>query len=223
MGRATTALLVASGAEVTVTGRSAERLAETAAAIPGVRTEQVDATERPQLDAFFTGLGTFHHLVVCVTGGEGAGPFAELDLANLRRAFEAKTFAHLAIVQAALPRLDPAGSVTLVTAASARSALPGTAGLAAVNGALEAAVPPLAAELAPLRVNAVSPGVVDTPWWNAWPTAARAELFATTAQRLPVARVGQPDEIAAAIMLIITNGFVTGQVLVVDGGASLAR
>ncbi len=145
-------------------------MAQTVAALPAVRGEQVDATDRGQLDALFDRLGEIDHLVVCVSGGAGAGPFAALDLMVLRRAFAAKTFAQLEAVQAALSHLTRAGSVTLVTAASAQAAFPGTAGLAAVNGALEAAVRPLAAELAPLRVNAVSPGVVDTPGGTPGPT-----------------------------------------------------
>jgi NAD(P)-dependent dehydrogenase (short-subunit alcohol dehydrogenase family) len=110
-----------------------------------------------------------------------------------------------------------------VTAASARAALPGTVGLAAVNGALEAAVQPLAAELAPVRVNAVTPGVVDSPLWGALSAADRDDLFARTADALPVQRTGRPDDIAVAIALLIANGFVTGHVLVADGGAHLAR
>lgn len=223
IGRATAALLADQGADVVVAGRSEDKVAQTVAALPAVRGEQVDATDRGQLDALFDRLGEIDHLVVCVSGGFGAGPFAALDLTVLRRAFAAKTFAQLEAVQAALSHLTRAGSVTLVTAASAQAASPGTAGLAAVNGALEAAVPPLAAELAPLRVNAVSPGVIDTPWWNSWPDADRAAFFAQASQRLPTGRTGHPDDIAAAVALLIGNGFITGHVLVVDGGAHLAR
>ena len=222
IGRATAALLAEQGASVTVTGRSAEKLAATARDL-GVGTEQVDATARGELDTLFIRLGAVDHLVVAVSGGAGAGPFATLDLQMLRGAFAAKTFAQLETVQAALPYLAAEGSITLITAGSAQSALPGTTGLAAVNGALEAAVRPLAAELAPQRVNAVSPGVVDTAWWDAVPDRDRAAIFDQTARSLPVGRVGQPADLAAAVAALVTNPFITGHVLVADGGGHLAR
>jgi NAD(P)-dependent dehydrogenase (short-subunit alcohol dehydrogenase family) len=222
IGRATAELLQRQGAEVIVAGRSVDKLAEVAATL-AIRGEPVDATDRAALDALFARLGPVDHLIVCVSGGEGAGPFAGLDLDAVRRAIAAKTLAQLEVVQAALPALRPAGSVTLVTAGSAQAALPGTVGLAAVNGALEAAVRPLATELAPIRVNAVSPGVVDTAWWESMPPAPRGALFADFAARIPLGRVGRPDELAATIMLLITSTYVTGQVLVADGGLHLAR
>ena len=94
-------------------------------------------------------------------------------------------------------------------------------GLAAVNGALEAAVPPLAAELAPRRVNAVSPGVIETAWWDAFPEDARQEALASFAQRALVRRNGRPEDVAHAIVALIENGFVTGVVLPCDGGLRL--
>jgi NAD(P)-dependent dehydrogenase (short-subunit alcohol dehydrogenase family) len=223
IGRATATLLAGQGAEVVVTGRSAQKLADVAAAVPALRTEQVDATDRSALETLFARLGPFDHLVVCVSGGEGAGPFATLDLAALRRAFVAKTFAQLEILQAALPTLRGTGSATLVSAASAQAALPGTVGLAAVNGALEAAVRPLAAELAPLRVNAISPGVVDTAWWDAMPPQQRTAFFTELAARVPVGRIAAPQDIAVTIALLITGRYVTGHTVVADGGLHLAR
>lgn len=222
IGRATAELLHQQGAEVIVTGRSAEKLTTFAAMAP-LRAVQVDATDRTALDSLFAEIGPIDHLVVCVSGGEGAGPFASLDLDSVRRAFAAKTFAQLEVVQAALPTLRSSGSVTLITAGSAQAALPGTVGLAAVNGALEAAIRPLATELAPVRVNAVSPGVVDTAWWGSMPPEQRSAFFADLTSRLPLAHIAHPDEIAATIMLLIGSTYVTGQVIAADGGLHLAR
>src|SRR5207244_4380057 len=105
---------------------------------------------RAELEAFFAGHGAVDHLVVSVSSSLGAGEFATLDLETLHQAFEAKFWAHLQAAQVALPYLTEKGSILFVTAASARAALAGTAGLAAVNGALEQTVPPLATELAPI-------------------------------------------------------------------------
>ena|GEM_PF-1821373 len=108
------------------------------------------------------------------------------------------------------------------TGRSGDAAFPGTAGLAAINGALDAIVPPLAVELAPLRINAVSPGVIDTPWWDRIPEDQRRTLFEGIVSTTPAGRVGRPEDVAAAIVSLATNGFITGVVLDVQGGATLA-
>ncbi|MEU6847018.1 SDR family oxidoreductase [Streptomyces sp. NPDC046716] len=225
IGEATAALFAADGAAVTITGRDRAKLDEAAARIGGkTTTHRMDATDQGDIDAFFTPLSLtapIDHLVVAVSGAAGSGPFAELDLDDLAHGFDAKFWPHLRILKAALPHLTERASVTLITAASARAAFPGTSGLAAINGALEAMIPPLAVELAPRRVNAVSPGVIDTPWWSRVPEEQRKELFAGLAATTPVNRVGRPEEVAQAINSLATNGFITGVVLDCTGGANL--
>jgi len=221
IGEATAALFAAQGEEVVITGRDQARLRAAVERIGRVRGEVVDGTDAVRAAGFFERTGPFDHLVLAMTGAAGAGALATLDLADLRAGLEAKLFAHLTSLKAALPTLRQ--SVTFVSAASARAALPGTAGLAALNGAIEAAVRPLAAELAPIRVNAVSPGVIDTPFWNAMPAEARQAHFRAAAERLPVRRVGRPEDVAGAIAMLARNPFMTGTVLEVDGGLHLAR
>jgi len=114
------------------------------------------------------------------------------------------------------------GSITLISASSARAALPGTVTLAAVNGAIERIVSPLAAELAPVRVNAVSPGAVDTPWWSFLPDDQRQAQFATVGESVPANRVGRPDDVADAVCYLIGASYVTGTILPVDGGFTVA-
>ncbi|MGW2309613.1 SDR family oxidoreductase [Actinomadura luteofluorescens] len=219
IGAATARLFASQGADAVVTGRDAGRLAKAAA--DGLTARRLDAASAEEVAAFFAEDAVYDHLVLALSGGAGAGPIAALDLADLHSGFEAKFWLHLRLVQAALPRLAAGGSVTFVTASSARAALPGTAGLAAINGALEAMVPPLAAELAPLRVNAVSPGVIETPWWDGMPAEQRAAMFAEHAAALPVGRVGRPEDVAQAILLTATNGFITGNVVECNGGLTL--
>ncbi len=223
IGEATARAFAARGAAVTITGRSKERLDQAVRRIGhGVHAAEVDATDREALDAFFAATGTVDHLVLTASpGAVGAGPFAALDEAALRQAFDGKLFAHVKALQAALPRLRPDGSVAIVTAASARAAFPGAAGLTAVNGALESMVAPLALELAPLRVNAVSPGVIDTHWWHAMPADQRQAYFDGVAAITPVRRIGTPDDVADAIVYLAGAGFVTGTVLECSGGSSL--
>jgi NAD(P)-dependent dehydrogenase (short-subunit alcohol dehydrogenase family) len=100
--------------------------------------------------------------------------------------------------------------------------MPGTAGIGAANAAVAALVPILAAELKPIRVNGVSPGVIDTPWWDFLPADQKGPAFAGFAARTPVGRVGQPEDVAQAIAFLVTNGFMSGHVLTCDGGARLA-
>lgn len=110
----------------------------------------------------------------------------------------------------------------MVAAASARAAMSGTVVLAAANGAIERAVSPLAAELAPVRVNVVSPGVVDTPWWSFLPEDERQKQFESLGASVPAGRVGTPTDIADAISYLARATFVTGTILPVDGGFTVA-
>jgi len=149
------------------------------------------------------------------------GPLADLDLNDLRAGFEGKFWPQTVALKQALPLLSASGSVTFITAGSSGAAYPGTAGLAAINGALDAMVPVLAVELAPRRVNAVSPGVIDTPWWDTFAAPARDAVFARFAAQAPVGRIGQASDIADAVRFLIENTFTTGNILKVDGGARL--
>ena len=181
----------------------------------------VDATDRAALDTFFAGIGRFDHLILTLSGGEGGGLFATLDLAGLERGFAAKFWPQLNAIQAALPYITPGGSITLVTAISARIANPGVSGLGAINGALESMIGTLAREVAPTRVNAVSPGVIDTAWWDGAPADFKAQLFEQQAEILPVGRIGQADDVAQVIDMLAGNGFITGTVIPCDGGLHL--
>ena len=222
VGLATVQRLAAAGARVIATGRDPGKLKSALASLgERVSGEAFDGGDRQALDAFFARLGHFDHLVLTLSGGEGAGEFAGLDLAALRRGFEAKFWPQLEAAQASLPALRQGGSITFLTAISARIANPGTAGLGAINGALESMIGTLARELKPSRVNAVSPGVIDTPWWDRFPAEVKANLFRQQAQTLPVGRVGQAGDVAHAIQFLIENPFMTGAVIECDGGMRL--
>ncbi|GAA1938274.1 SDR family oxidoreductase [Kitasatospora viridis] len=223
IGEATAAAFAKDGAEVVITGRDQQRLDAAVARIGGnTKGHAVDAVDQAAVAALFAELGTVDHLVLGVSGSAGSGAFAELDLGELARGFDAKFWPQVRSLQAALPHLRTDGSVTFITAGSSRAAFPGTAGLAAINGALDAMVPPLAVELAPLRVNAVSPGVIDTPWWDRVPEEQRKQLFEGLAAVTPVGRVGRPEDVAQAIQMLAANTFVTGIVLDCNGGTTLA-
>ena len=215
IGLATARLLRQRGATVHVVGRT-ERPVD-----PELIPHWADGGDPGQMAAVVDRAGRIDWLIVALSGAEGAGPIADLDVATLRRAFDGKFWAHLTTIRAALPGLAPTGSITLIGAISARAAMPGTAGLAAINGAVEAMVKPLAAELAPIRVNGVSPGLVDTPWWSGIPAEQRRFYFEQMAAKLPVRRVATAEDVAEVVALAATNPNLTGTVLEADGGARL--
>ena len=218
IGRATAKRFVQEGAIVTVTGRNTEKLRS--AEKEGLIARGVDSGDRAGLDQFFAESGPFDHLVIATSGGKGMGEFAGLSLTALREGFAEKFWPQLETMQAALPYIKPGGSVTLITAISSVTKKPGTAGLAAINGALELMVPILAQELRTIRLNAVSPGLVDTPWWDFIPAENKQATFAQFTAGIPAGRVAQPEEIADVIVFLAGNGYMTGKVIGCDGGMS---
>ena len=217
IGLATAEKLTGEGAEVIVTGRDPDRLAAVGAR--AARAVAVDGTDAEQVAAFFAEVGEFDHLVLAFSAGAHAlKPLSQITADDLDGAFAGKLFGYVTAIQHA----RVTGSVTMVSAASARGAFPGTVVLAAANGAIERMVSPLAAELAPVRVNAVSPGVIDTAWWSFLPEEQRAQQFAAFGGQLPVGRVGRAEEVADAIAYLIGASFVTSTVLSIDGGATVA-
>ncbi|MEV6427317.1 SDR family oxidoreductase [Nocardia sp. NPDC051463] len=222
IGLATARRLLKDGMDVVIAGRNEERLAAALAELGAAATGQrVDARDQADLARLFAEVGPIDHLVVTVTGPSGTTPFREIDAEQLQAHYTGKLMAHTATVQAALPHLTTGGSITLVSSASAGGAMPSTAALAAINSGVEAMVPVLAVELAPLRVNAVAPGVIDTDWWSFLPDDARTEVFDSIAATTPVGRVGSADDVADAIEFLVGNTFTTGIVIRVDGGARL--
>jgi len=222
IGLAAAQQLAALGAAVVVTGRNRERAAQVQKDNPRLKVETVDASSVDALQQFYAAQASIDDLVLCVSGAKGGGAFAGLALADLQEGFERKFFAQFLAAQLALPHLRKDGSLTFISAISARAANPGTAGLAAINGAIEAMVKPLARELRPLRVNAISPGVVETPWWDKVPAGLRDALLRQSAEASLVGRNGSVQELGAAVVFVVSNGFVNGSVLEVDGGLHLA-
>jgi NAD(P)-dependent dehydrogenase (short-subunit alcohol dehydrogenase family) len=223
IGLATASRLLGQGHKVTITGRSEPRLNAAKAQLSGdVAALVLDAADTAGLPAAFSRIGAFDHLVLAAGSGRGAGPLASVDIADVRAGFEEKVFPHFATAQAALPFLAKDGSITFISAVTAQAAMPGTAGLGAANAAVAALVPILAAELRPLRVNGVSPGVIDTPWWNFLADEQKAAAFADFATKTPVGRVGKPDDVAQAIAFLISDSFMSGHTIVCDGGIRLA-
>jgi NAD(P)-dependent dehydrogenase (short-subunit alcohol dehydrogenase family) len=225
MGLAVARRVLAAGAEVVIAGRSQERLraARTSLGEDRVEVATVDIGERPQVAALFVRLPPFDHLVI-TAADLPYGPVMELTETDLMRAVRSKLLGPVFAVQASAGRIKPGGSITFTSGIAARRPMRGGSAAAAINSGLEGLVRALAIELAPLRVNAVSPGWTDTPIWDgmAGMTPERKrEAFVTMAARLPTGRVGRAEDIAEAIVFLMESEFSTGTVLDVDGGHRL--
>jgi NAD(P)-dependent dehydrogenase (short-subunit alcohol dehydrogenase family) len=213
IGLATAQLAAGQGATVIVASSNPESVKRALESLPGTASgEAVDLTDSAAVKAFFSGLEPFDHLVF--TAGEALTllEIDSLDLDKARTAFELRYFAALGAVSAAASKIRPGGSVVLTTGAAGDRPGPGWSVAASICGAIDSAVRALALELAPIRVNAVKPGVVRTPLW-------RGGLdYDETARHLPVQRVGEPEDIASAYVYLMNQPYSTGSIVSVDGG-----
>jgi NAD(P)-dependent dehydrogenase (short-subunit alcohol dehydrogenase family) len=222
MGRALAAELVAQGSEVTVAGRAPAKLDAVRREL-GVRTVAMDLASEQDIERLFATTGKVSHIVTTAADVGGAyQPIAKYDVAAARSAVDSKLIGPLLLAKHGAPMLEPGGSIVFTSGIAAYRPGPRASLLAALNGALASLAAALAVELAPLRVNVVSPGWVDTPIWKDVAGVAAPETLSAMAARLPVGRIGRPQDIAAAIIALLRNGFITGTVLHADGGHRLA-
>lgn len=208
------------GATVVIAGRSRDRLAGAAAALAErVRIEQLDVTREDEVrDLCAVRQAPFDHVVITAAHAY-IRPLAELPLDEVRRVLDAKVVAALAVAKYA--RWPAKGSLTLTAGINQARPLRGVSAVAAANGALVALGRALAVELAPVRVNVLSPGWVDTPIWDAFGPGEKDRMMAAQATKLLTGKVGTPDELGHAAAFLMENPFVTATVLEVDGGHRL--
>lgn len=221
IGLATALAAQAQGAQVIVTGRQAERLAQARALLgAGAQAHALDAADEAGTCAFFDALPALDHLFITagqlVLDAKLAPPTAAL-----RPALDTRFWGAVYAAKYAAPKLRAGGSITFMSGTAAGRPLPGAAVATASCGAVDALARALAVDLAPIRVNSIQPGYTDTPLFDGLFGAQRDEIIAAAGARLPVGRVGRPEEIADAVLFLMKNAFVTGIALVVDGGGLL--
>ncbi len=221
MGFATARMAAAEGAEVVIASRSQEKLQKARAQIQGVvEALTVNVTDEASVKAFFDKVGEFDHLTT--PGSEAAmGSFLELDTAKARAAFDSKFWGQYNAARYGAPMIRAGGSITFFAGIWSQRPVPGSSVVTAINSAIEGLGRALAMELAPVRVNTVSPGIIDTPIWSGMPSEMKEAMFKDIADSLPVKRVGRPEEIAQVVLCLMSNGFATGNTLYIDGGATL--
>jgi NAD(P)-dependent dehydrogenase (short-subunit alcohol dehydrogenase family) len=218
IGLTTAKALVDAGARVIISSRSEEKLEEAKNAIGGdVDAYSLDVTREEDLKRFFENVDAFDHLVFTAVKGAN-GLFLEMDAATARGVFETKFWGQYYAAKYAAPKLGEGGSITLFSGVESQKPIVGLSAIAAVNGAIEALCHSLAVELGPIRVNAVLPAVVDTPLYDRMPPERRKEYLRSFASKLPLKRVGKPEDVAKAVLYLILNDYTTGTVLEVNGG-----
>lgn len=212
------------GAEVVIVSSNAERIQKAVECLGDrgrAQGQAVDVSNEGAVATFFAKLGGFDHLVFTAGDSLHLHDLAATDLEQARRAFELRYWAALAAVKYASPHIRKGGSIVLTTGIAGQRPRKGWVIAASVCGTIEALTRALAVELAPTRVNAVSPGVVRTNLWQNMSEPDRERLYESVGNSLPVGRVGEASEIAQAYLFLMQEGFATGQTIVVDGGTVL--
>lgn len=222
IGLAVAQLAAKEAAEIIVSCRNPARVEETRRLLPGATVIELDVTGEAAVEQFFERIGAFDHLVYTAGDPLTLAPLSDIALERARGFFAVRYFGALLCCKYGRPLLRDGGSITLTSGMSGRRPKKGWAVVSSVCGAVESLGKALAVDFAPLRVNVVCPGLVDSPLWRDMPAADRKQMIARAGQALLVGRVAAPEEIAQAYLYQMKNAFSTGGVLVVDGGASRA-
>jgi len=214
IGLATAKRLVALGAEVIAISRNPDKAGDVPA---GIALKKCDVLDRDALQALLKECAPYDILVSAATGGARAiGPFLEMDMDGYKASFD-KLWGYANVVRFGAEHLSNDGSIVLVSGAPARKTNPGQVAIGSVGGAVEALVRAIAPEIAPKRINVVSPGTIDTPMVAAQGDERSSFYSKATAANI-IPRAGTADEVAHGIIFMIQNDFVTGTTIDVDGG-----
>jgi NAD(P)-dependent dehydrogenase (short-subunit alcohol dehydrogenase family) len=214
--------VVAHGARAIIASSNADRVKQAVATLDGkAEGHALDLSNEDEIQRFFQKIGEFDHLVFTAGDTLQLNELAATDLSKARHAFELRYWAVLAAVKHASAHIRAGGSIVLTTGIAGERPYKGWTLAASVCGAIVSLTRALAVELAPIRVNAVSPGVVRTNLWGNMQEHEREGMFESVGKTLLVGRVGEACEIARAYLFLMQEGYSTGQTVVVDGGGVL--
>jgi NAD(P)-dependent dehydrogenase (short-subunit alcohol dehydrogenase family) len=219
IARAVVSAVRAQGAKVVVAGRNTDTLAA-AYSDPGVSVEYIDLTDEPSIAALAERLGRVDH-VVSTGSARARGLVTDLDPTIVTLSFTTKVVGPILLAKHFGPRLAKDGSIVLLSGSTALKPTAGMLAVGATNAAVNALARMLAVELAPIRVNAISPGTIDSGAYDGLGEQRKAELFAARTEHNPAGRIGYPGDIASAVVFALDNTFLTGTSINVDGGEPL--
>jgi len=223
IGLATARLARAEGAEVVITGRDPGRLRTAADEIGARHSAAFDADDAVALAGFFAGLPTPIDHVLVTAGGPYYAPLAEMDLTEARRDVEEHLWLTLQVARLSADKVRPGGTLLFVSGTGARRPGVGLAIASTMTAAMPALIASLALELAPVRVNLIAPGFVDTPLSAALLGDRLEERREELRKTLPIGRVVGPADVAALAVHLMTNTALTGATYDVDGGQQILR
>ena len=214
IGLSATQMLSDKGAHVIALSRNPEKVRN----VPkNVITKKMNVLDRDALEQFFQEVGEYDILVNSATGGARAvGPFLSMDLDGYRASFD-KLWGYTNVVRYGTKHLKDNGNIVLVSGSPARKCRPGQIAISSVGGAVEAFARGIAPEIAPKRINIVSPGIIDTPM-SPLQGKEREDYYNNTTKNNLIPRAGTPDEVATGIIFAIENEFITGTTIDIDGG-----
>ncbi len=216
MGLATAQAAALQGAELVIASSSSNKVKEAKSLMQGkVEGHVLDVTNEQDIEKFFQTIGNFDHLVATI-GRISFKPFLEESIAEARQRFEIIFWGQFAVAHYSAPYINPGGSITLTSGKAGHKPAAGFAPIGTAAAAIESLCRYLALELAPIRVNAVCPGVTATPIFNTVPNSDN--VMQSIGDKLPLKRVGKPEEIAEAYLYLMQNEFSTGSVVLCDGG-----
>ena len=218
IARAVALLARSEGARVIAAGRNPAKLASAYGS--DITAEAVDITDDGSIEALADRVGAVDH-VVSTASARARGKLGELDRQKLQLSFGTKVIGPTMLAKYFAPQINPGGSFVLFSGVHAFKLNVGYLGVGITNGAVDFLTRWLAVELAPTRVNAISPGVIDTGAWDSLGDDGKRDYFKHIADSNPARRIGTMDDVAGAVLFAMTNTFLTGVTLKVDGGEPL--
>ena len=223
IGLATAKAAQREGASIVVVSSRRHRVDSALSTLRGkAEGEVVDLSDEGQVRVFFDRIGAFDHLVFCACETLHLQTLEKMEIDQARSFVNLRFWGAFMAVKYGSPHIRPGGSITLTNGVAGLRPQKGWTMAASICGAMEALTRALAMELAPIRVNAVCPGVVKTELWRDMPESDRQAMYRDIGQKLPVGRVGEADDLAQAYLYLMRESYSTGQMIVVDGGAVLA-
>ena len=219
IARAVALLAQSEGARVIVAGRDQAKLAS-AYSGSGIAAEVVDITDDESIAALADRVGAVDH-VVSTASARARGKLADLQRHNLQQSFDTKVIGPTMLAKNFAPQINPGGSFVLFSGVHAFKLNVGYLGVGITNGAVDFLTRWLAVELAPIRVNAISPGVIDTGAWDSLGDEGKRDYFKHIAASNPARRIGTPEDVASGVLFAMINTFMTGMTLKIDGGEPL--
>ncbi|MFD9663085.1 SDR family oxidoreductase [Rhodococcus sp. NPDC059968] len=211
------------GAAVVVASRNPDSVTAALKKLPDNAVgHSVDASSTESMRAFFDEIGQFDHLAYTAADTLTSTPLEDYTPQKAQTFFNLRVVYAFEAVRLAVPHLRPGGSITLTSGTAAFKGGPGWLLGCAAAGAIASGARSLAVELAPLRVNAVAPGVIRSPLWSGMTEAEQQQMYADTGASLPLGRVGEVQDAAKAYIQLMDQDYATGIVSVIDGGTLLA-